>query len=205
MCSLRSLPPAHVAESKHQCKGFCFQKAFSVLCFLASKLLTQHIYQNSSFLLFSSSRSWLLFSLQLSKPIGTWRADSPVFLGHSMTELQEEQSECIFPLLLQLLSALWIFIAQSPLVLHSKHLWGRWCKFHTLVHWQVFNMSRESQVKIETFSPSDMSVSSKTANCYKCLLTVQLNSRFTAVKRQEFYGFCGLRPAWRQLVMAQRG
>ena len=34
MCSLRNLPPAHAAESKHQRKDFCFQKAFSFALFL---------------------------------------------------------------------------------------------------------------------------------------------------------------------------
>jgi len=54
-------------------------------------------------------------------------------------------------------------------------------------------MNRESQVKIEIFNPLDIHPSSEAAKCYKCLLTVKLNTRSIGVKRQEFYCFCGLR------------
>lgn len=50
-------------------------------------------------------------------------------------------------------------------------------------------MNRDSQVKVEIFNPSGIHSGSETANCYKCLLTVQLNSRFIPVKTQDFIAF----------------
>lgn len=42
-------------------------------------------------------------------------------------------------------------------------LYGCASKFHTFVRWQVFNVSRESQGKIEIFNPLDIHTSSETA------------------------------------------